>query len=153
MSAIKKLLSIVACTLALVGCGNDSPKEHKSKKSASQLQKAAAQFRMMKEKRLRNAVQMLVANVSNLQNAGGYQMWTASKMAKKLILISSTAGKALPGETKIKTTEISYAINMVTKPWQIVLVPDDHKKQIVIKGYASKISKPLFSTSVKVSTY
>jgi PBP1b-binding outer membrane lipoprotein LpoB len=152
---IKLILMLIASVLLISGCGDKDPRDAKKKQKLMNDAKNVHQqsFKRMKEQRLRTAVRMLVVNVGNIQNGGGYQMWTATKMADKLISLSQTASQAPTGGTKANAQSISYTKNKVSQPWQIVLIPNDRKKQIIIMGYGGELKKPLVQTQVPVSTY
>lgn len=110
---------------------------------------------LLQQKRLSYAVMMVKANVGNLQGSGGYQMWTATKMVDALIRLSKTSGTHVPGEPRVKkqSPEITYVKGKVTKPWQIVLIPDDAAKKIIVKAYGVDMSKPAVEREFHVSTY
>lgn len=141
-------------SILLTACG-DSPPPKNTKPIKQTVSTHSKGLAILQQKRLSYAVIMVRANVGNLQNSGGYQMWSANKMVDALIRLSKTSGAHVPGEPRVKkqSPEISYVKGKVTKPWQIVLIPNDRAKKIVVKAYGGDISKPAIVREVPVSTY
>lgn len=150
----KGLALLALCTL-LSACGEDADKQTTQSRLKEMKEKHHAAFAMMKQRRLVHAVTILEANVSNVQGSGGYQMWTATKMADTLVRLSKTADAHIPGEPRVKNRmpAITYVKGHVTKPWQIVLIPDDKSKKILVKAYGDDIKKPAITKEIPVSTY
>jgi hypothetical protein len=157
-AGIQKIIYLSLLTLLsllLSACGNQdsaSKKQemHKMRVKHQQL----GQHLLSRE--LQMAVVMIESNVHNIQDGGGYQMWTASKMVDKLLILNQVA-HANPDNRQnsmpSSMPRISYVKDKVKKPWQVVLVPDDHNKQIIIKAYGNDINHPVITRAVHVSTY
>lgn len=141
-------------TVMLIGCG-EAPDSKADKAYSKEQLSHSPGLAILQQKRLSYAVMMVRSNVGNLQDSGGYQMWTASKMVDALIRLSKTAGAHVPGEPRIKkqSPEITYVKGKVTKPWQIVLIPDDIAKKIIVKAYGRDMKKPAVVREIPVSSY
>lgn len=157
------LCIITILSLCLTACGGGgSGKERvklskpamkqmidRAKEKRGQLQAKAM------DRKLRTAVILLIANIGNIQNGGGYQSWTATKMTDKVLKLSKSANAPSPGMPKAKRLgpEITYTKGKVSQSWQIVLIPNDRAKKIKIKAYGNSTKKPIIEREVHVSTY
>lgn len=153
-SVIASRLAIVALSICLVGCGGSDDKQSKKPQTnrVKQTQLQLKQHQLTRE--LKMAVFTLESNVGNLQSGPGYQMWTASKMVDKLMQLNrSTLSTASPNQPTARQTTITYSKDRVEKPWQIVLIPNDSKKEIVVKAYGADTKTPMLSKKIPVSTY
>lgn len=141
-------------SLLLAGCG-EVPDSKADKEFKNEQASHSPGLAILHQKRLTYAVMMVRANVGNIKDSGGYQYWTPSKMVDALIRLSQTSGTHVPGEPRVKkqSPEITYVKGKVTKPWQIVLIPDDKAKKIIVKAYGNQIKKPAVQREIPVSSY
>ena len=101
------------------------------------------------------AVEVVEYSLGNMQDGGGYQAWTASKAADKLVRYMNAANEPMPGEPKVPGigAKIRYVKDEVTAPWQILLTPDDKTSTIKVDGYGRDTSEPLYSVEIHVSKF
>lgn len=134
-------------SLLLIGCGQDSADTKQQKKPTPKSDRQVGAQLLSRD--LKMAVIFIEANVGNIQDGGGYQMWTASKMVDKLMKLH----KPDNSNTGSQKSRISYVKDKVHKPWQVVLIPDDANKQIIVKAYGDNINKPVITKKIHISTY
>ena len=150
---IISLITIIAMIFLIASCGQDSKKSKPKpvvKKTVINKNIEALNLRSLKM-----AVDVVEMTLGSMQDGGGYQEWTPKKAVEKLIPTLNSASKPLPGEPKIQGTaaRIKYVKDKVTEAYQIVLIPNDEKKLIYIKGYGKDLTKPVYSKEIKVSRY
>lgn len=150
-----KYAIIMSIIFLLNGCGEQVSSKEKKDKPGETIKTHKTALAMMQQRRLSHAVMMVRTNVGNIQESGGYQIWTATKMVRALIRLSEMADAHVPGEPRVKqgTPNITYVKHKVSKPWEIVLIPYDKEKKIVVKAYGKVMSKPAIIREIRLSPY
>ena len=147
------ILLVFTLYLFIASCGQDSSKEKTKPIVKKPNIKLAVEA--MNKRDIIMAVEVVEMTLGNMQGGGGYQEWTPKKAVDKLIPTLNSASRPLPGEPKLKGVagKIKYVKGKVTGAYQIVLIPNDKKQLIYIKGYGTDITKPVHTKEIKVSKW
>jgi len=103
------------------------------------------------ERQIMMAVESVPATLGSMQDAG-YQRWTATTAAEKLVETLNADLTPLPGEHILPGIggALVYVTDAASAPWQIVLIPDDAAKTLRIEGYGNDVISPIYTKEIPV---
>ncbi|MBN2788589.1 MAG: hypothetical protein JXR69_00205 [Candidatus Delongbacteria bacterium] len=145
-SIILKILTVVMF-FVILSCGENTGNKDNIKNVKNNLDAANLH-------KIKTAVDVVEMTLGSMQDSG-YEEWTPKKAVDKLIPTLNSALTPFPGESgnKVEDPLIKYVKDNATDLYQVVLIPDNEKRLIYIKGYGKDLKEPVYAKEIKVSKY
>lgn len=104
---------------------------------------------------MRSRLELAVTSAAHAAECGstevGYDRRTPEEAARRLVALMASASAGPGGEPPPPGTSIDYVEDLPGAPWQVAVRPDSAAEALLIEGYGTDLSTPLFRQRVPCS--
>jgi len=83
---------------------------------------------------------------------GGYRNLKPEAAAKELVILMSSSNQSVSGEMQSSESNVPspvmYVLDTASAPWQVVIRGDTENNILIIDGYGTGLSQPVFSETI-----